>query len=78
VLLLPVNDIPRQFTTENNNKDWQANRTSWDHIHVYKVECNTVTKFGVNGCVFDAALGIGFYSRQGIVVNKVMESNNSL
>jgi hypothetical protein len=45
VLLLPVNDISRQFTTENNNKDWQANKNLRDHIHVYKVECNTfVTK----------------------------------
>jgi hypothetical protein len=36
-----VNDIPGQFTIENNNKDWQANKNSRDHIHVYKVKCNT-------------------------------------
>jgi hypothetical protein len=41
MLLLPVNDITRQFTTENNNKDGQTNKNSKDPIHVYKVECNT-------------------------------------
>jgi hypothetical protein len=29
----------------------------------------------LNRCVHDVAIGTGFYSRQGIVVDKVMESN---
>jgi hypothetical protein len=28
-----VNNIPRQFTIENNNKDWQANKTLRDCIY---------------------------------------------
>jgi hypothetical protein len=76
VLLLPVNDISRQFTTENNNKDWQANKNLRDRIHVYKVECNTfVTKVSTD-VFFYVATGIILYSQQGIVVDKVMESIN--
>jgi hypothetical protein len=32
--------------------------------------------WGPNRCVFDAATGIGLYSRQGIIIDKVMESIN--
>jgi hypothetical protein len=72
VLLLPVNDIPGQFITKNNNKDWQANKTLRDHIDVYKVECNTfLTEVST-----DVFMGINLYSRQGIIVDKVMGSIN--
>jgi hypothetical protein len=42
---------------------------------MHNVECNT---FLADRCVFDYATGISFYSRQGIDVDKVIESNNLL
>jgi hypothetical protein len=34
--------------------------------------------WGLNRCVFDSTTGISFYDRQGIVVDKVIESNKLL
>jgi hypothetical protein len=33
-------------------------------------------RYGLNRCVFYVATGIGLYSCQGIVINKVMETKN--
>jgi hypothetical protein len=34
-----------------------------------------LSHWGLIRCVHDAVIGINFYSRQGIIVNKFMESN---
>jgi hypothetical protein len=38
----------------------------------------SLSHWGLNRCVYDSATGIGFYSRQGIDVDKFMERNNLL
>jgi hypothetical protein len=45
---------------------------------MHKIESNTFSRWGLNIHVSDSAIGIWFYSRQGIDVYRVMERNNLL
>jgi hypothetical protein len=54
-----------------------AKQTKIQGITYKYIRSNAIPlSLSLNRCVFDVTTGIGLYSRQGIIVYKVMESNN--
>jgi hypothetical protein len=78
VLLVLVNNVLDNVQyIQNNIKYCQRNKTLRNRIHAQSWE-QYLSRWGLNICISNSAIGIRFYSRQGIDVDKVMKRNNLL